>query len=78
MELEDKNLICKICGAEFILTAGEQQFYIDRVLAEPRRCPKCRPSGRMREMIANNQFITGYLERETNKIVVGEEGRGGL
>ena len=24
---EDKTLICKECGAEFVFTAGEQEFY---------------------------------------------------
>ena len=28
---EDKTLICKECGAEFIFTAGEQEFYAERV-----------------------------------------------
>ncbi|MBQ8338677.1 MAG: zinc-ribbon domain containing protein, partial [Oscillospiraceae bacterium] len=24
---EDKTLVCKECGAEFVFTAGEQEFY---------------------------------------------------
>ena len=27
---EDKTLICKECGAEFIFTAGEQEFYAEK------------------------------------------------
>ena len=27
---EDKTLICKECGAEFIFTAGEQEFYASK------------------------------------------------
>jgi len=42
----DKMFTCKICGDSFIFTAGEQQFYRDRGLAEPRRCPDCRRSHR--------------------------------
>lgn len=38
----DKLLTCKLCGAEFLFTTGEQRFYHDRGLAEPRRCPECR------------------------------------
>ena len=30
---EDKTLVCKDCGAEFVFTAGEQEFY---------RCKACR------------------------------------
>ena len=26
-ELQDKTLVCKDCGAEFVFTVGEQQFY---------------------------------------------------
>jgi len=45
-EFQDKHLICKDCGAEFIFTAGEQQYFKDRFLAEPKRCPNCRASRR--------------------------------
>ena len=27
---EDKTLICKECGAEFVFTAGEQEFYASK------------------------------------------------
>ena len=26
---EDKTLVCKECGKEFVFTAGEQEFYAD-------------------------------------------------
>jgi ssDNA-binding Zn-finger/Zn-ribbon topoisomerase 1 len=39
----DMELICRSCGAKFIFTAGEQEFYADKgFLHEPTRCPKCR------------------------------------
>lgn len=41
-EMTDKTLTCKICGDTFVFTAGEQTFYRDRGLVEPRRCPACR------------------------------------
>ena len=25
---EDKTLVCKECGNEFVFTAGEQEFYV--------------------------------------------------
>lgn len=40
--LKDKQITCKICGDSFTFSIGEQQFYQDRQLAEPRRCPECR------------------------------------
>ena len=27
---EDKTLVCKECGQEFVFTAGEQEFYAER------------------------------------------------
>ena len=29
MVFEDKTLTCKECGAEFVFTAGEQEFYAE-------------------------------------------------
>ena len=40
---EDKTLICKDCGAEFVFTAGEQEFYAEKGFQnEPTRCKACR------------------------------------
>lgn len=40
---EDKTLICKDCGKEFIFTAGEQEFYAEKGFEnEPVRCKECR------------------------------------
>lgn len=40
---EDKILVCKECGNEFVFSAGEQEFYAERQLQnEPKRCKACR------------------------------------
>lgn len=40
---ENKTLVCKDCGEEFIFTAGEQEFYASRGFQnEPQRCKACR------------------------------------
>ena len=40
---EDKVLICRDCGREFVFTAGEQEFYAEKGFQnEPRRCKACR------------------------------------
>ena len=40
---QDKTLICKDCGSEFIFTAGEQEFYAEKGFTnEPQRCKACR------------------------------------
>jgi CxxC-x17-CxxC domain-containing protein len=40
---EDKTLVCKECGNEFVFTAGEQEFYAEKgFVNEPQRCKSCR------------------------------------
>ena len=40
---EDKTLVCKECGKEFVFTAGEQEFYASRGFEnEPKKCKNCR------------------------------------
>lgn len=39
----DKTLICRDCGNEFVFTAGEQEFYAEKGFTnEPTRCKACR------------------------------------
>ena len=41
--MEDKTLTCRDCGAEFVFTVGEQEFYkVKGFENEPTRCPACR------------------------------------
>jgi CxxC-x17-CxxC domain-containing protein len=43
----DKVLRCRECGADFIFTAGEQEFYsMKGLMNEPSRCPSCRAQRR--------------------------------
>ena len=51
---EDKTLVCRECGAEFVFTASEQQFYADKGFQnEPGRCPACRAARRQANGGAN-------------------------
>ena len=43
---ENKTLICKDCGNEFA-TAGEQEFYAERVSRTNRQMQECRMAERM-------------------------------
>ncbi|MBS5936995.1 cytochrome C551 [Clostridium sartagoforme] len=41
--MEDKKIICKDCGSEFVFTVGEQEFYKEKGFDnEPVRCADCR------------------------------------
>ena len=45
---EDKTIECRVCGQEFIFSAGEQEFYQQKgLLNEPGRCPNCRQQRRL-------------------------------
>ncbi|WP_371366628.1 hypothetical protein SRRS_09120 [Sporomusa rhizae] len=40
---QDKELTCRDCGANFVFTASEQDFYAEKGFTnEPGRCPECR------------------------------------
>jgi CxxC-x17-CxxC domain-containing protein len=40
---QDKTLTCRECGAEFVFTASEQEFFAEKGFTnEPGRCPACR------------------------------------
>jgi CxxC-x17-CxxC domain-containing protein len=40
---EDRTLICKDCGQEFVFTAGEQEFFAEKGFTnDPQRCKDCR------------------------------------
>ena len=41
--MEDKKIMCRDCGNEFLFTVGEQEFYKEKGFEnEPVRCPDCR------------------------------------
>src|SRR3972149_3708913 len=49
MEFQDRILACVDCGAEFVWTAGEQQFFADKNFKkEPKRCKPGRGRGAAR------------------------------
>ena len=55
---EDKTLICKDCGNEFVFTSGEQEFYAEKGFQnEPQRCKPCR--------VARKQAIKSAKEMHT-------------
>lgn len=55
---EDKTLICKECGSEFVFTAGEQEFYEAKgFVNEPQRCKACRDA-RKNAARADRQMYT--------------------
>ena len=44
---EDKTLVCRDCGKEFVFSASEQQFFADKGFQnDPTRCHECRAARR--------------------------------
>ena len=49
--MEDKKIVCKDCGKEFIFTVGEQEFYKEKGFEnDPVRCPDCRRARKAQKM----------------------------
>ena len=47
MAYTDKSLDCVDCGASFIFSASEQDFYATKGFTnEPKRCPECRAANK--------------------------------
>lgn len=56
MELQDKTIVCKDCGAEFVFSVGEQQFYAEKGFTnEPVRCKECRAKRKAEKMNNENK-----------------------
>lgn len=56
---EDKTLKCCECGADFVFSASEQEFYEEKGFTnEPRRCPACRQARKQRNGYRNRASST--------------------
>ena len=68
---QDKTLVCRDCGQNFIFTTGEQEFFASRgFVNEPTRCPECR-AARKRDQggsysggYSTSGYSGGYERRE--------------
>ena len=67
---EDKTLICKECGSEFVFTAGEQEFFASKgFVNEPQRCKKCRDA-RKNASRAEREMFTAQCAPSGNEAKV--------
>ena len=78
MALADRTLVCVECGAEFIFTAGEQEFFNSRGFSnEPKRCRSCR-AVRRTEQRGGGGGMYQDAPREMYPIVCAECGNDAL
>ena len=71
--MEDKVLVCKDCGQEFVFSVSEQEFFAEKGFTnDPMRCLDCRASRRRKNREESNQ---GYgSSREKHQAVCAECG----
>ncbi|ACV63816.1 conserved hypothetical protein [Desulfofarcimen acetoxidans DSM 771] len=64
---QDKTLTCRDCGADFIFSASEQEFYNDKGFTnEPGRCPQCRLARKQRNN--GGGFNRGSSDRQPREM----------
>ena len=64
---EDKTLVCKDCGNEFVFTAGEQEFYAEKGFEnEPQRCADCRKA--RKESLRRNRRMFEIVCADCGKV----------
>jgi CxxC-x17-CxxC domain-containing protein len=74
MSFQDRTLTCRDCGAQFVFTAGEQEFYQSRGLTnEPGRCPDCRAARKQ----SRGGGGGGYSYSSSSQGFTGGDSRGG-
>ena len=55
--MEDKTIVCKDCGAEFVFSVNEQQFYAEKGFTnDPLRCPDCRRARKAQNRNRRNNY----------------------
>lgn len=64
--LIDKVLICRHCGKEFTFGIEEQQFYRERGLTQPQRCPACRAVQRAERNNSFRNIKNSYIAKCTS------------
>lgn len=57
-DYEDVSLTCVDCNQKFTWTVGEQKFFADRKLLQPKRCAGCRLK---RRGVGNVEVMSGDL-----------------
>ena len=72
MDFQDRILRCVDCDAEFVWTAGEQQFFADKNFKnEPKRCKNCK--GKRAERPSGGASGRERVETTTNCSACGKE-----
>lgn len=73
---QDKTLNCRDCGADFVFTAAEQDFFAEKGFTnEPGRCPDCRRARKERNNGGFGRSGGGRPQREMHPAVCAACGK---
>lgn len=62
--MEDKILVCKDCGQEFVFTVSEQEFFAEKGFTnDPLRCLDCRAARRRKNRDEGGQGSSRQREK---------------
>jgi len=75
-EFVDRILICSDCGGEFVFTAGEQLFFLDKQFKnDPKRCKPCKSRrGRGEAAAANGAVASAGISRTETRTLCSQCG----
>ncbi|MGI6413078.1 MAG: zinc-ribbon domain containing protein [Syntrophomonadaceae bacterium] len=74
--MEDKYLVCKECGKEFLFSASEQEFYKEKGFEnEPGRCSECRRANKQRRNSYSGGGSRNFGERQMYQAVCASCGQ---
>ncbi|CVK20445.1 MULTISPECIES: zinc-ribbon domain containing protein [Sporomusa] len=66
---QDKTLSCRDCGAEFVFSASEQDFFAEKGFTnEPGRCPECRAARKQQNNRGGAGRNSGFQQREMHDV----------
>jgi CxxC-x17-CxxC domain-containing protein len=72
--MPDKTIVCKDCGATFVFTEKEQDFFKEKGYEnEPQRCPSCRAARKQSRGFNSGRSYGG--EREEFEVVCASCGK---
>lgn len=73
MVFSDRTLTCRDCGAEFVFSAREQEFFAEKGFQnDPSRCPSCRAARKQR--MQGNEGYSRPAQRQMFEAVCDECG----
>ncbi|MHB1414235.1 MAG: zinc-ribbon domain containing protein [Chloroflexota bacterium] len=73
--MQDKTLVCRDCGQEFVFSVSEQEFFAQKGYTnDPGRCPECRAARKANRSDSRGGF-GGRREREMFPAVCAQCGK---